>query len=54
MKEDVLVMMIQRLADECGCKVRFDLDNYTFYFSGEIGNELLMIELLKREGREIQ
>lgn len=47
-------MMIQRLADECGCKVRFDLDNDTFYFSGEVGNELMMIELLKKEGVEIK
>jgi len=53
MEENALVMMIQRLADECGCKVRFDLDKHTFYFKGEIGNELLMIELLRKEGVEI-
>ena len=53
MKEDTLVMLIQRLADDCGCQVRFDLDNHTFYFWGEIGNQLMMIELFKKVGEEV-
>ena len=46
-EEALMVMRVQQLADKYKVKVKFDFDNYTINFDGEVENE---IELAREVG----
>ena len=44
------ITVVNHIASEFRCSVRYDLDNKRIHFDGEIGNELALINRLEELG----